>query len=377
MLETNAVTTSLLTTFVVLLTVIYWYFKQTFKYWKKRNIPYITPIVPFGNMLKIFTREWTYGQSFGEIYLHFKKMGVKHGGMYALNRPFYIPVDPEIIKHIIISDADNFPNHGMYVNEKDDPLSVHIFNMEGNRWKDIRTKLPQAFTSAKMRKMFLMIVDLSEELKNRLEICQQTSPKGINIKNELAKFTTDVISTCGFGLDSNTMKDQNTDLIKHARTFFDYQWNFYKNGMVINIPRNILKNLNFRIFTKETTEYVKNMFEGLKEYRSKSNDKRDDIANTILRLTDKSENLRNYKGKDVMDTLSESEYIAQMWLFHCASFETSSSTLTFALYELAKNQDCQKILREEIKKVLAVHNNEVTYDAIMDMKYLECVVDGK
>jgi cytochrome P450 family 6 len=47
--------------------------------------------------------------------------------------------------------------------------------------------------------------------------------------------------------------------------------------------------------------------------------------------------------------------------------------LTFSTYELALNQDVQDKLRSEINEVLAKHNGEVTYDAIMEMKFLDMV----
>lgn len=47
--------------------------------------------------------------------------------------------------------------------------------------------------------------------------------------------------------------------------------------------------------------------------------------------------------------------------------------LTFAAYELALNQEIQDRLRDEINEVLENHNGEVTYDAIMEMKYLDRV----
>lgn len=60
-------------------------------------------------------------------------------------------------------------------------------------------------------------------------------------------------------------------------------------------------------------------------------------------------------------------------VFFLAGFETSSSVATFALYELAINHDLQNRLRNEIEEVLAKYNDEVTYDSLMDMKYLDMV----
>lgn len=67
---------------------------------------------------------------------------------------------------------------------------------------------------------------------------------------------------------------------------------------------------------------------------------------------------------------------AQIWLFFIAGFETSSSTLSFCLYELAKNPDVQKKVQQEIDQIKAKHNGQLSYDAVNDMKYLGWCIDG-
>ena len=62
--------------------------------------------------------------------------------------------------------------------------------------------------------------------------------------------------------------------------------------------------------------------------------------------------------------------------FISIGFETSSSTSSFALYNLSLNQDLQEKTREEIQKVIKNHDGKITYEAIMEMKYLQMVIDG-
>lgn len=77
-----------------------------------------------------------------------------------------------------------------------------------------------------------------------------------------------------------------------------------------------------------------------------------------------------------ISVLSDDIVLAQSLLFLVAGFETSSTLLTFASYELALNPDVQQNVRQEITAVLRRHNGECTYEAILEMHYLERVMLG-
>ena len=68
---------------------------------------------------------------------------------------------------------------------------------------------------------------------------------------------------------------------------------------------------------------------------------------------------------------------AQAFVFFVGGFETSSTTMTFCLYELSLHQDIQDRLREEIDVVLQKHDGKLTYEGIQEMEYLDKVVSGK
>ena len=75
------------------------------------------------------------------------------------------------------------------------------------------------------------------------------------------------------------------------------------------------------------------------------------------------------------ETISMSEACAQAFVFFVAGFETSSTTSTYCLHELALNSDIQDKLRQEINKKLA-GRNDLSYEDVHALPYLDKVVSG-
>jgi hypothetical protein len=58
------------------------------------------------------------------------------------------------------------------------------------------------------------------------------------------------------------------------------------------------------------------------------------------------------------------------------SYETTSTTMQFCLYELSKNKEIQEKARQDVENAIKKHG-EMTYEALSDMKYLEQCVEGE
>lgn len=100
------------------------------------------------------------------------------------------------------------------------------------------------------------------------------------------------------------------------------------------------------------------------EYRRKNSIERNDFLGILMDLQKQE---KSYGIKDIT---------AHAISLFGDGTETSGNAISFTLYELAKNWDVQEKVRQEIDSVLLKHNGKLSYEAIQEMTYLECVIYG-
>lgn len=78
---------------------------------------------------------------------------------------------------------------------------------------------------------------------------------------------------------------------------------------------------------------------------------------------------------DLKDKFSPTEMAAEVFLIYVAAFETSATAMSFALYELALNQEIQNRLRNEIKVGIEENDGKFTYEIFSSFKYLNMIIN--
>lgn len=129
---------SVLILFGVSFLSIYFYVKHLYSYWQHHGVPYLKPTFPFGNFGKTFRQQVALTDALKEIYHQTDEPII---GVYSLFQPQLFIRDPEIIRNILIRDFSYFTDRGVYVDEKNDPISAHLFALEGDDWKNLRRLL--------------------------------------------------------------------------------------------------------------------------------------------------------------------------------------------------------------------------------------------
>lgn len=332
-------------------------------YWKSRGVPYIQPKFLIGNMID--TANKPYFMHYRDVYEQLKGKS-PFAGFYFFLMPFALITDLELVKSILIKDFSNFVDRKMYTNEKDDPLTGHLFSLDGERWRVMRHKLSSTFTSGKMRFMFPTILEVGDQLTGVLSATVSGENSIIDVKELLSRYTTDVIGRCAFGIDCNSLKDPNAEFLLRGRQIFsDHRHNFFIEAMMFTFP-DFFRKLGVK-FTPESVEtFFMRVVRETVAYREKNNIVKNDFMDILMELR-----------KNTETSLTIDEIAAQCYLFFAAGFETSSSTMGFCLYELALNQDIQEKARAEVVETLQKHNGELTYECMKEMHYLEQCVKGQ
>ncbi|XP_039312728.1 probable cytochrome P450 6a14 isoform X2 [Solenopsis invicta] len=358
--------------FIVILSIVYIYYKYViFNFWRKRGVFYIEPVVPIGNIAPLVIGKSQIGVFFHDIYLKYKDHPVF--GTYSLFKPNLVVADLDLIRTLLIKEFKSFHDRGAYCNEKVDPLTGNLFLMPGKRWRNMRFKLTPTFTSRKIKQMFFILKECSEELVKHLESKAQVR-ESVEIKDIIGRFMTDVIMSTAFGVKSNCIEEPNNEYRVQGKKIFNLS--SIKIAMTFCVPQ-IMDFFSIPLLPRSVTNFYMNMFRENVENRKANHIVRHDFMNLLIQLMERGfvdpEDNKTIINESSINKLTMTEATAQSFAFFGAGFETSSSTVTFALYELSQYQDIQDKTRNEIDEVLAKHG-ELTYDAVNDMTYLQKVI---
>ncbi|XP_060524722.1 cytochrome P450 6a2-like isoform X2 [Cylas formicarius] len=365
---------------IILVILVVIYVKWTRNYWRRHNVQQLSSThILFGDFKPIIFQTQPLFDYSRHIYNYFKEKNVRYGGLYSISRKIFFTVDPELVKHVLVKDFDYFMDHGLQHNEQLEPLSANLFNLEGARWKAMRQKLTPTFTSGKMKMMFPTVMSCAAGLKNIIEE-HAVSREPIEIKDVLARFTTDIIGNCAFGIECNSMKDPNSEFRMFGKKIFERSlFHSIKASLVQAFPQSVATSLGIRIMDHNVEKFFLDMVINNAEYREKNQIFRKDFFQLMLQLKnlgkvtdDETITSPNKSGESF---LSMNEVAAQCFVFFAGGFETSSNVMAFTLYELALNQEIQSKVRETVNKVLDGHNGEITYESIQEMTYLENAIN--
>nr|BAH72220.1 ACYPI000761 [Acyrthosiphon pisum] len=130
----------------------------------------------------------------------------------------------------------------------------------------------------------------------------------------------------------------------------------------------ILKIVRLPFFPNKTTAFFGSVFKETMMYREKNNVVRNDIVHALIQAHQANEN----SSKD--EIFTESQILSNAFGFFAAGFDTTSTSLSYCLYELALKKTIQDRVRDEIKLTKSKYNGVIDNDFLNDLNYLDMVI---
>ncbi|XP_046752752.1 cytochrome P450 6j1-like isoform X2 [Diprion similis] len=281
-------TTEMLCALAAILTGIWYYLVANYNFWKERGVPGPTPRLIFGNLKDIMLVRDSFGESLKKMCDQFP--GAPLVGIYARRTPVLLVRDPELVKDVMIKDFSTFSERGNPMYEKIEPLGAHLFNLETKRWRSLRPKLSPLFTTGKMKHMFALILECADYFEKYLHtLAEKGEP--IDCREITAKFTTDVIGSCAFGLQMNAIGDEDSEFRKMGRKVFEISLRARIFQIVRMAAPWLYELIGVSALPLDVQQFFMSSMKETIDYRMKNNFSRGDLVDMLIEIKNNPEKL--------------------------------------------------------------------------------------
>ncbi|KAG5340415.1 CP9E2 protein, partial [Acromyrmex heyeri] len=343
--------------------VTYYLFRK-FNFFKRHGIIHIPSIPILGIMAPIIFRRISFANFTRKIYN--LNPDAKYIGFYATTKPVLMLRDPEVIKDVIVKNFDSFTNNSIFVDVNDYVLSQNLFGLQNTKWRHVKNLLSPLFTSSKMKTMFISMSKHAADFAELMSILP-ANKCDVNMKDIFGRYTNDVIALCMYGMKIDSIRDPTNKFyvcgkgITHVSAILIIKYIFIRA-----FPK-LGRILNIKLYNNQEMKYFESKIKNEIIIRDAKHISRPDMIQLMLN------NINCNRGKEGIQ-LDVDDIVAQAYAFYFAGSETSSSVMSFITYQIVANPNIQVKLRQEIDELLNELNENVTYEAINKLKYLNAVI---
>lgn len=189
---------------------------------------------------------------------YYRYGGSKFCGLYSFHKPCLLVGDPELLKQMFVKDFDCFSGKKpLKLTKHDKVISDTLVLKTGEEWKKLRAIMSPTFSSGKMKGMFPLVCQKADDLVSFCLKEARTKPV-IDMKHNFSRFTLDTIASCAFGLECNSLGDEDSDFSKKVDKFFKLTTASTLRKIFVSIAPRIAGALNMQ-FSSPTTDFFKEL----------------------------------------------------------------------------------------------------------------------
>lgn len=295
---------------------------KTWNYFTERRLRFDRGVPILGSLYPAMLQRQSLGDCLIELCRRFQND--KIFGFYQMGgKAAYMIHDPELIKTITIKEFDTFVNRGFSINTDVDPLLGRtLFNLNDDKWRELRSIMSPLFTGSKMRMMLGLMGETIEEFVS--DVKKEVSAGGadgaaFNLKEIFTCITNDAIASCAFGLKVNSFVDRSNEFyVTGHRILASFESGKFLFTMCF--PK-LTKWLNVTLVAPRDNQFFRDLVDQNVEERKRHGIVRNDMIHMLLLLRE---------GK--LDAIAEKEDLQD------AGFATVSEILSARTTEKLKSK---------------------------------------
>ncbi|XP_042576059.1 cytochrome P450 3A30-like [Cyprinus carpio] len=352
---------------LLVLTLLYIYGVWPHGFFKKLGIPGPRPWPFFGTFL-------SYTKGFFNFDMECAKKYGKVWGIYDGRLPILMVTDLEMIKVIMVKECySTFTNRRETNAGLAGPFSDGISVVKDERWKRIRSSLSPYFTSGRLKEIFPIAVTHADRFIKNMQKKDHAPP--VKVKEVVAPYSLDVVTSSSFSVDIDSINNADDPFATNIKKFLKFSL-FSPLFLILALfpsIANLLGKMGISLFSRSSMEFFYNVLKKIKDEHNKESNGRVDFLQLMLQNQIPGDHFGDTDEQPAKG-LTDHEILSQSFIFILGGYETTSTTLTFLLYNLATNPDCLEKLVKEIDTNFPP-DTPITYDALMKMDYLEMAIN--
>ena len=274
-----------------------------------------------------------------------KSYEMKMGQIWAIGRNIFMPNQPELVRRILVDEADYFPKSDMVSNILKLLLGNGLFVANGEEWKRQRRMIDPAFAHARLQRVYPLMWEAAKAMHDRLGAVSDGD--AVAVDEEMTHVTADVIFRTIFSIP---LEQQG------ARLLFDAFTRFQESSFVLGflgstkLPRLFFRQ---RRKAKRAANEIRQLIEPMirdryERHRRGEELTENDILTSLITAVD----------PQTQSVFSFEELVDQTAFLFLAGHETSASALSWALYLIAMQPDVQERMHAESVGVLGEREPE-------------------
>ncbi|KAI1884630.1 hypothetical protein AGOR_G00228360 [Albula goreensis] len=354
------------TLLVLFFTLFFTYSIWTFGTFQKLGIPGPRPIPLLGNLLSYRVGIHNFDTDC------FKKYG-KVWGVYETRKPVMMIADPAMLKTILVKEC-----YSLFTNRRDGPavgiLKDAVSIAKDEKWRRIRNSLSPSFTSGRLKDVFPVVQQYADSLMNNLQKRNLEEP--ILIKDMLGAYSMDVVTSSSFSVEVDSINNPDDPFVSNMKKLMNFSLFNPVVLLLLIFPflAPVFEKFGLGFFSAKRLDFFHSTLRKVKDQHEKNDGDRVDFLKLMIQSQISAEQADKYTDEQPVKGLTDQEILSQSFIFILAGYETTSTSLSLLLYNLATHPECMKKLQEEIDDFFP-NNAQVTYDALTKMEYLDMAIN--